>query len=275
MHRFFCTAPFLTPFGVTARCRKCENCIEMRKRLWAARASTEHALAPRTWWGTLTYADTHEGEPDYSSVQGFLKAIRKVDPHLRYLVTEERGTAKGRLHWHLLIHCSTAVKKRALEAAWPLGFSQWRLATSTGLARYMAKYAGKKAAGMRACPGYGRFRVNLDGPVTDGTYPAVAGVFKVLRKHAPPRNPPAVRTLTPDEKAAFDARWREMETSTPVADIMVNEVYSALMEEPYIGGKVSHQKKQIASEFIKINHVTNAVTSQDYRKIDFSHTGEK
>lgn len=43
------------------RCRKCPACRNQRMRMWMARAASEYALSPRTWFGTLTVsAQWHE-----------------------------------------------------------------------------------------------------------------------------------------------------------------------------------------------------------------------
>lgn len=41
------------------RCRRCENCLRHRRNLWAMRSATEIALAPRTWFVTLTISPSN------------------------------------------------------------------------------------------------------------------------------------------------------------------------------------------------------------------------
>ena len=91
----------------------------------------------------------------YQAVQVLLRGIRKIDPHMRYLVTEENGERNGRLHWHALLHVSEQVTKRSIEALWPHGYTVCRLAKDARLAQYMAKYQAK-AGRLRASIHYGR-----------------------------------------------------------------------------------------------------------------------
>lgn len=134
------------------RCRKCDGCMKMREAQWAFRAQIEFLLAERTWWLTLTYRGTIE--PNYEHVKGFFKRIRKAGHEIRYVISEERGTEKERLHWHILIHCSDTLKRRQIERCWDHGFVNARLARHAGLGRYLAKYLAKQSR-IRASKHYG------------------------------------------------------------------------------------------------------------------------
>lgn len=119
-------------------CRKCEECLQDRRKLWTARAFQETDAASRTWMGTFTFAPEHRLTLQWSvekrlaersvlfetlspdeqwreiasasgrEVQLWLKRLRKkVDPvRFRFLAVCE-AHADGYPHWHMLIHeCS-------------------------------------------------------------------------------------------------------------------------------------------------------------------------
>jgi hypothetical protein len=88
-------------------------------------------------------------------VKLFFKRLRKNGHDIRYVISEELGGQNERLHWHVLIHCDSRLSRRRLERAWGLGFVNARLARSSGLGRYLAKYVAKQSR-IRASVGYGR-----------------------------------------------------------------------------------------------------------------------
>lgn len=139
------------------RCRKCEECLKMRQRLWMRRAAFEYELHDRTWWCTFTYRG--DSEKSYEDVKLFFKKLRKKH-EFRYLISEERGEKNDRLHWHALLHCRTTLTKRSIESAWSLGNSKLRLARTENLGAYMAKYAAKQSR-IRASRYYGEFGPHL------------------------------------------------------------------------------------------------------------------
>jgi hypothetical protein len=201
--------------------------------MWKARATAEFNTSPRTWWVTLTWRG--DVPASYGDVAKFLRKLRKIDPQLRYLVTEEVGELGQRRHWHALVHCSESLSKAQLEAAWPHGFLKPRLATSARLARYMAKYQGKAGGVLRASTRYGLWPVMLDAraePLPLPRYGArirlkadraelspeawqrfralVSGVYRLLPQHPTPESTP--RPLDAQERARFAAEWAESET---------------------------------------------------------------
>ena len=168
-----CSRPYVDPAGRSHACRKCAVCMAKRMALWKGRATSEFISAPRSWWLTLTYAG--EAEPRYKHVAAFLRKLRKLDPQLRYLVTEERGAEGNRVHWHVLLHCNERVNKRAVDPHadrprgatpaveghnWPHGFVKARLCADANLARYMAKYQAK-AGKLSASKHYGALRIKV------------------------------------------------------------------------------------------------------------------
>ena len=123
------------------RCRKCSNCMRMRQAQWMYRGAVEFATHERTWFVTLTWKDGNEC--DYEEVKKFFKRLRKKHGAFRYLCTEEKGEKNERLHWHILLHCSDSITWRAIASEWSHGHIHCKLARTSGLASYVAKYAAK------------------------------------------------------------------------------------------------------------------------------------
>lgn len=136
--------------GEPRRCWKCQTCMSLRGWLKSLRLSLEtHGHKERTWFCTLTLRDPVP--PDaYSLVQRWLKRARKniasIDgsARLRFFCAEEHGSRHGRLHFHLLLWCSHAVKYRTIPV-WEYGFYQYKLADAVKHPRYIAKYLSKGA----------------------------------------------------------------------------------------------------------------------------------
>lgn len=186
-----------------ARCRRCQPCLYHRRRLWTARAMAECAVAPRTWFGTLTFRPEERisilyraqlryersaleswsklGESEQHAslvreasprVTRWLKRVRKESrASFRYLLVSE-AHKDGMPHFHLLLHeKDTSVTKRCLDGNWRDGFSQFRLVDvgSPLGARYVCKYLSKSAlTRVRASQRYGQASA-LAGRVTELT----------------------------------------------------------------------------------------------------------
>lgn len=182
-------SPVITELSV--RCRKCENCLKHRKRLWAARAIDEVNASNRTWFGTLTvnpaerfrcqllaeqwllsrgHGAWSKQEPDNkfkalvkvlgAEITKWLKRVRKASgAPLRYLLVSE-AHKDGFPHFHLLIHeQALPVTERTLRRQWRLGFSQFVLVDREApkAAGYVCKYLTKDAlTRVRGSVRYGR-----------------------------------------------------------------------------------------------------------------------
>lgn len=176
------------PVEMTARCRKCEGCLNHRRRLWTARALEEVRVSERTWFGTLTarpedrfrlalradlFARKRGWEPlseqapeqafrfvvaEYNrEITTYLKRLRKeTNATLRYLLVAEKHKT-GDPHFHVLLHeAGTPVRKEVLERQWKLGFSSWRLCDEKS-AFYVCKYLAKDMqTRVRASSHYGQ-----------------------------------------------------------------------------------------------------------------------
>ena len=187
-HGMYAKANYL---DMPVRCRKCEQCLAHRRRLWTARAIDECALAHRNWFGTLTVrpedrvrylygAQLHNERATLSSweatteteryrylcmqilpdVTKFLKRVRKnAETPFRYLLVTE-AHADGFPHLHMLLHeHEGSIRKTVLEAAWRSGFSHWRLLPDGDPkgAYYACKYLSKNAlTRVRASLRYGQ-----------------------------------------------------------------------------------------------------------------------
>ena len=175
---------------IDAPCRKCPACLARRQAHWAYRAKSEIAVAPRTWFATLTATpdwqttfryraaiardkrgvELYAEGPDemFRAVSGefgrevtkWLKRVRKnTGARLRYILVAEAHKS-GLPHMHLLIHevhGSSELKWRQLHDEWKCGFSQFKLIEDSRAAWYVCKYLGKTAlARVRASQFYGK-----------------------------------------------------------------------------------------------------------------------
>lgn len=177
---------------VRIRCRKCEECLKHRRRLWTARAMAETKNALRTWFGTLTIsperrfqamlkaerdAGTRRAESlDKLDSNERLRAItRQLSPEVTRWLKRVRQQSKAMLryllvvephqdgfpHFHMVLHeqSLTPCSKRILEDQWSYGFSQWRLVPQGEMRQvtYVCKYLTKSAqTRVRASRHYGQ-----------------------------------------------------------------------------------------------------------------------
>lgn len=179
----------LATVEIDVRCRRCDNCLRHRARLWRARAIAETDHAARTWFGTLTLSpDAHyralcaadlrlrrqgvtfgsltsseqflERHREISrEITLWLKRVRKEsDAKIRYLLVCEAHKS-GLPHYHILIHeCDEAkpVRVRTLQGQWRQGFSSFKL-VDRHAAPYVTKYLSKALlARVRASGAYGK-----------------------------------------------------------------------------------------------------------------------
>lgn len=240
------------------RCRKCGCCLQHRRRLWRERARAELRQADRTWFGTLTYSPeeyfralSHArvaaeaagcplGDMQHRDryllavlnrhVTLMLKRLREsAGTQFRYLLVAERHKS-GNVHFHALIHELSEfapVRKSALDAQWPHGFCQWRLATPAAAA-YIAKYATKALCGrIRASQNYGKERPpgvvakteRSEGKARDKTTPS--GMTRGMHETAQgiPHQP--------SERAGFRARADGTEHGASVAPSRIHDPQKA------------------------------------------------
>jgi len=153
-------------------CRKCQTCLENRRRLWRRRAVQEIVQSNRTWMGTLTISphqrfmfSLQAGSRDYHASIGIIgkemtkyyKRLRKADYKFRYLQVAE-AHKDGYPHIHVLIHeVSSPIPKSRLQSELPHGFTNFKLVKDQSAAYYVAKYLAKDArTRIRASQQYGQ-----------------------------------------------------------------------------------------------------------------------
>lgn len=172
-----CLNPITLPDGVVVACRECRLCRDNRVNDWVGRCIAEAKTSDHAYAVTLTYggdmaygAVTPEATVlTYTDVQRWLKRIRKWTPGtVRFFVTGEFGSAKGRAHWHAILfvkggpipnvrynerynHFDSEAEPR--HALWDHGFSYWE-EFNPNSARYAAKYILKQK-GVEALKGMG------------------------------------------------------------------------------------------------------------------------
>lgn len=179
-----------TRLHVFCPCRNCPTCLRRRSRMWAARAISELAAAPRTWFATFTLRpeaqqwalqsarrrlDSQGVDFDrLTEAERFKERCRMLSPEFtRYLkrVREQSGAPlrymlvaeaheSGDPHWHALVHERSAIRHvpyRIIRGQWHLGFAHAKVVDDHKRAAfYTAKYLSKSAlARVRASVGYG------------------------------------------------------------------------------------------------------------------------
>lgn len=178
-----CVKP-LTINGLEVSCRECDKCLATYKNSWVARSVAERNSVPYSYVITLTYADV-DGQPPlgarvyrYKDVQDFWKRIRwhaqkrwgeNID--FRYVIVGEKGTLRGRCHYHGVIFSSHPVVELGEFAApgknelvygkrmdwtlWGHGFVQMDQCTRKSIA-YVLKYILKSRMTVAKSEGHAR-----------------------------------------------------------------------------------------------------------------------
>ena len=154
-----CLNPTKVPdYGYVA-CRKCWQCLERKIDDWVGRNIAESKTAKAAHVVTLTYGvDRQTGGIDhlraavltYSDVQKMLKHLRVDGYPVRYFVTGEYGSKKGRAHWHIILYWQAAVppiekiRRNIHWKWWPHGWSYFDKMSPEAI-RYACKYLVKVA----------------------------------------------------------------------------------------------------------------------------------
>ena len=169
-------------------CRKCPKCLQFKQMRWRERCLYEIAIAPRTWFVTLTispvhmagiYAEAHQltkphafgqrlERAAYKHVAAYLDRVRKAAKcKIRYLSIYERGSEGGRSHYHLLLHeVDGPVVKSILESRWRSNVHARLVGTDDAgkRASYLTKYITKSLdIRPRASVGYGKTPEQVQG----------------------------------------------------------------------------------------------------------------
>lgn len=189
-----CKTPVRLDDGTMVACRICWQCRLTRVEDWTGRCIAESKTSYRTLVCTLTYGEDDHYQVDhakahlltYSDVVSYLKLLRKhTGGGVRFFVTGEYGSKKGRAHWHMIAFFEKAVPPnlelerrymhhwrteeqamaRSRNARWGLlwrhGWSYWKEGHPDEI-QYALKYVtkeletgGEKAFGLSKSPPLG------------------------------------------------------------------------------------------------------------------------
>lgn len=150
-----CIAPNILTDGTNVACHECWQCYEQSINDWVGRNIAESKTSVACHAVTLTYGRNSADDVDhpraailtYSDVQKYLKLLRRHGYPVRYFVTGEFGSKKGRAHWHIMLYWQDKVPghildKNFMEEHWPHGWSFWTKPTPHAV-RYNCKYIQK------------------------------------------------------------------------------------------------------------------------------------
>lgn len=140
-----------------AQCRKCDECIAARKRMWVGRLLAEQQTCQETWFVTFTYGggedNSHADVLRYADVQKTFKRLRKAGYKFKYLAVGEYGGKNGRAHFHVIFYWNSKppylqMDKRINDPMWPHGYMQAEYPRSQqGAAAYIMDYLNKSSKG--------------------------------------------------------------------------------------------------------------------------------
>lgn len=156
-----CVNPNKLPDGGFVPCRECWQCRETKVDDWVGRNIAESKAAKAAHVVTLTYGRDLENPTaagidhlraavlTYSDVQKFLKLLRRHGFPVRYFVTGEYGSKKGRAHWHIILYWQDRVpdvqlRRNVMFDHWPHGWTYWDKMSPQAV-RYACKYLVKVA----------------------------------------------------------------------------------------------------------------------------------
>lgn len=140
-------------------CHKCWQCRENAINDWVGRNIAENKTSVASFSITLTYGRDENGEKDhlraailtYRDVQLYLMLLRRHLGKVRYLITGEYGSTKGRAHWHGIIHFQDVnpAKRSELTTKWFEGGEAWRNHPVTKIEERKTWGAGELPLGWR------------------------------------------------------------------------------------------------------------------------------
>lgn len=134
-------------------CRDCWKCRENHVNEKTGRMIAESKTSALTVCVTLTYASDENGNPplffNKKDIDKFIDALRYQYGKVRYAICGEKGSLKGRLHYHCVLFFQDEVpnliyQKRIHWSPWPHGFAFIEKANPNNI-RYALKYAIKSA----------------------------------------------------------------------------------------------------------------------------------
>ena len=149
-----CISPCRLDNNQEVACRMCWQCRKRKVSDYVGRCIAEAKMSNKTFAVTLTYGDDNLKDHEkvhavtlvYKDVQDFLKRLRK-NYKVRYIVTGEYGSAKGRSHWHIILFFQdnwpeVTSNKRVDWKYWKHGFAYFQEPDWKGF-EYVLKYVLK------------------------------------------------------------------------------------------------------------------------------------
>lgn len=135
-------------------CRKCEECISIRKNQWTFRILQEEQVSYSAEFVTLTYNDENLPSDGVSvrDCQLFFKRLREYikayypdsDAKIRYFLVSEYGSKRKRPHYHFILFNSPISRSEMEEKVWKKGFVDIGTCTERSV-QYCLKYFAIKA----------------------------------------------------------------------------------------------------------------------------------
>lgn len=146
-----CVNPRIHPSGLKTPCRQCWQCRENRINDWVGRCIAEKETSLATVAVTLTYGGGDTAQSRFlrkSDMTAFFKALRNDGHKVRYFMTGEYGSKKGRAHWHVVLFWQSKLPhvefgKNITVPWWPHGLTFWQEGSTPGI-RYVMKYINKE-----------------------------------------------------------------------------------------------------------------------------------
>lgn len=146
-----CTEPktfIINDREVLGSCRSCDECLGSRRNGWTAKAMAERAVRQFTMPIELTYRPNLDGTDPansivfhYPDIKAMLDRLNtwafrkwKVRGAVRFIVCGEKGSKRGRVHWHCVFFSDYDLRD----------LGEWH---AFDAARQHAKYHGKKIQG--------------------------------------------------------------------------------------------------------------------------------
>lgn len=107
-----CLAPNKLADGTEVACRECKLCQLKAKNDWVGRNIAESKTSKFCYLITATYGRGRVGESlheravilTYSDCQKLLKLLRRHGYEVRFFITGEYGSERGRAHWNIILY---------------------------------------------------------------------------------------------------------------------------------------------------------------------------
>lgn len=107
-----CDAPRKLADGTLVACQECKPCLDAIRDNWVGKNLAERQSRKFAYVITATYGRGRVGEIlheravilTYSDCQKFLKLLRRHGYDVRYFITGEYGSERGRAHWNIILY---------------------------------------------------------------------------------------------------------------------------------------------------------------------------